>query len=172
MCPGDNSFLLSSHPHSLYFFSLSLSPFLFHLAWDLFEFFSLSIDITHKLHWANRLVSMSLLQILPTMRVLQSPSLVEKEFPITFPWLCFQFLYLCVHVLSDVQLFATPWTVAHQAPFSVELSWKEYCSVLPCSPPGDLSDPGIKLVFPGSPAFQVNSLPAEPLGKSLKSLLV
>ena len=52
---------------------------------DLFEFFSLSIDITHKLHWANRLVSMSLLQILPTMRVLQSPSLVEKEFPITFP---------------------------------------------------------------------------------------
>ena len=77
-----------------------------------------------------------------------------------------------VKSLSRVQLFATPWTVAHEAPFSVGLSWKEYWSGLPCSPPGDLSDPGIKLVFPGSPAFQVNSLPAEPLGKSLKSLLV
>ena len=41
-------------------------------------------------------------------------------------------------------------------------SQQEYRSRLPCPPPGDLPDPGIKLT---SPAFQVSSLSAEPLGK-------
>ena len=43
-----------------------------------------------------------------------------------------------------VQLFATPWTVAHQAPLSMGFSRQEYWSGLPRPPPRDLPDPGIK----------------------------
>ena len=41
-------------------------------------------------------------------------------------------------------LFVTPWTVARQAPLSMEFSKQEDWSGLPCPPPGDLPDPGIK----------------------------
>ena len=46
---------------------------------------------------------------------------------------------------SCVQLFATPWTVVHQAPLPMGFSRQEYWSRLPCpSPsPGDLPDPGL-----------------------------
>ena len=46
-------------------------------------------------------------------------------------------------VLSRAQLFVTPWTVACQAPLSVEFLRQEYWSELPYPPPGDLG-PGIK----------------------------
>ena len=49
-------------------------------------------------------------------------------------------------MLSSVQLFATPWTVAHQAPLSLGFSRQEYWSGLPFPPPGDLPDPGIELM--------------------------
>ena len=52
--------------------------------------------------------------------------------------------YMCVSVLSRVQLFATPWTVAHQAPLSVEFSTQGYWSRLPFPPPGGLPDAGVK----------------------------
>ena len=46
---------------------------------------------------------------------------------------------LCpVQSLSRVQLFATPWTVAHQAPLSMGFPRQEYRSVLPCLPPGSI----------------------------------
>ena len=45
---------------------------------------------------------------------------------------------------SHVQLFATLWTVARQAPLSTGFSRPEYWSGLPCPPPGDLPNPGIK----------------------------
>ena len=61
-----------------------------------------------------------------------------------------------------IQLFATLWTVARQAPLSMGFSRQEYWSGLPCPPPGDLPDPEIK---PRSPALQAHSLPAEPPGK-------
>ena len=54
----------------------------------------------------------------------------------------------CVCVLSSGQLFATPWTVARQAPLSVEFSHQEYQSGLPFPTPGDLPNPGIILVSP------------------------
>ena len=57
-----------------------------------------------------------------------------------------------MRVLNCVQLFATPWTVACQAPLSTELSRPEYWSALPC-PPGDLPDPGIKPESPAPPAL-------------------
>ena len=42
-------------------------------------------------------------------------------------------------LLNRVQLFVTPWTVAHQAPLSMEFSRREYWSGLLCPAPGDLS---------------------------------
>ena len=53
-----------------------------------------------------------------------------------------------VKSLSRVQLFATPWTVAYQAPLSMGFSRQEYWNGLPFPSPGDLPDPGIE---PGSP---------------------
>ena len=54
---------------------------------------------------------------------------------------------------SCVRLFAIPWTVAQQAPLSMGSSRQEYWSGLPCPPPGDLPDPGIKPMSPVSPAL-------------------
>ena len=71
---------------------------------------------------------------------------------------------LCCAVLSRVQLSATPWTVAHQAPLSMGFPRQEYWSGLPFPPPGNLPKPGIKLVFPVSPMLQAYSLATEPLG--------
>ena len=45
---------------------------------------------------------------------------------------------------SCAQLFVTPWTAAHQAPWSMGFSRQESWSGLPCSPPGDPPDPGIE----------------------------
>ena len=58
-----------------------------------------------------------------------------------------------VKSLSRVQLFATPWTVTHQAPPSMGFSRQEYWSGLPHPPPGDLPKPGIKPVSLTSPAL-------------------
>ena len=55
-----------------------------------------------------------------------------------------------VKLLSLVQLFATPWTVAYQAPPSVGFSRPEYWSGLPFPSVVDLPDPGIE---PGSPTL-------------------
>ena len=65
-------------------------------------------------------------------------------------------------LLSPVRLFATPWTVAYQAPLSMGFSRQEYWSELPFPSPGDLPDPGIE---PRSPALQVDSLSLVPPGK-------
>ena len=58
--------------------------------------------------------------------------------------------YLWAQVLSCVQLFATPLSVAHQAPLSRRFPRQEYWSELPFSPPGDLPDPGTEPVSPAS----------------------
>ena len=57
---------------------------------------------------------------------------------------------LSVKSLSHVQLFATPWTVARQAPLAMGFSRQEHWSGLPFSSSGELLGPGIK---PGSPAL-------------------
>ena len=59
---------------------------------------------------------------------------------------------LLSHV-SHVWLFATPWTVAHQAPLSMGFSRQEDWSGLPCPPPRDLPDPGMEPVSLMSPAL-------------------
>ena len=50
-----------------------------------------------------------------------------------------------VQLLSRVLLFATPWTVAHQAPLSMKLSRQEYWSGLPFSSPGVFPTQGSNL---------------------------
>ena len=54
---------------------------------------------------------------------------------------------MCMHShFNCMQLFMTLWTVAHQAPLSMEFYRQEHWSVLPYPPPGDLPDPGIEPV--------------------------
>ena len=59
---------------------------------------------------------------------------------------------------SHVQLFATPWTVAHQAPLFMEFSRQEPWSGLPSPSPEDLPDPGIEPASPAASALQSDSL--------------
>ena len=66
-----------------------------------------------------------------------------------------------VKSLSRVRLFATLWTVAHQAP-SMGFSRQEYWSGLPFTSPRYLLDPGIE---PRSPALRADALTSEPPGK-------
>ena len=70
-------------------------------------------------------------------------------------------------MLNHVQLFVIPWTVAHQAPLSVEFFKQEYQAGLPFPPPGDLPDPGIE---PWSPTLQTDYLPSEPPGRPQATL--
>ena len=62
-------------------------------------------------------------------------------------------VYVCVCVLSHVCLFATPWTVTHQTPLSMEFSRQEYWSGLPFPTPGNLPNPRNKLASPESLAL-------------------
>ena len=66
----------------------------------------------------------------------------------------------------------TPWTVAHQAPLSMELSRQEHWSGLPFLTPGDLLDPGIKPMTLTSPAlagrFFTTAPPRKPMYRDLK----
>ena len=60
---------------------------------------------------------------------------------------------MCVCVLSRVQLFAAPWTVASQASLCMEFSRQEYWSGLPFRTPRNIPDPGIQPVTLASPAL-------------------
>ena len=71
----------------------------------------------------------------------------------------------CIYVLSHVQLFVTPWTVACQAPLSMRFSWQEYWSWLPFPIPGNLPDPGIEPAPLVSPSLAGRFFISEPLGK-------
>ena len=80
-------------------------------------------------------------------------------------------LLACVRLLSHfscVQLFATLWTVAHQAPLSMGFSRPENWSGLPFPPPRDLPDPGIEPWFLRPPASAAGSLPPAPPARNRK----
>ena len=73
---------------------------------------------------------------------------------------------MCVcAVLSHVQLFATLWTVARQAPLSMEFSRQESWSGLLFPTPGDLPDPGMELESLGSLALASGLFTTAPPGK-------
>ena len=73
-------------------------------------------------------------------------------------WLNIKILSEWVKLLSCVWLFVIPWTVAYQAPPSMEFSRQEYWSGLPFHFPGDLPDSGIEA---RSPTLQTDTLPSE-----------
>ena len=95
---------------------------------------------------------------------LKSPALAGMFFTTSAPWEAL--LLLLLSRFSRVQLLATPWTAAHQAPPSMGFSRQEYLSELPCPPP-DLPDQGIELASLKSPAlagmFLTTSAPWEAL---------
>ena len=74
-------------------------------------------------------------------------------------------MYVICSVVSDC--IVTPWTVAHQAPLSMEFSRPEYWSGLPFPFPGDLPFPGVE---PRSPALQADSSPLSHQGSPLSTL--
>ena len=74
----------------------------------------------------------------------------------------FFFFFNEVKSLSRAGLFATLWSIAHQAPLSMRFSRQEYWNGLPFPSPGDLPNPGIKHGFP---ALQADALTSEPPGK-------
>ena len=75
---------------------------------------------------------------------------------------------------SHVQLFVTPWTVAHQAPLTMGFSRQEYWSGLPCPLPGHLPDPGIEptsltsSALAGTFFFLPLAPPGSPLGCTVR----
>ena len=69
-----------------------------------------------------------------------------------------------------VPVFVTPWTIVGQAPLSMGVSRQEYWNGLPCSPPGDLPDPGIETVSCVSLHWQAGSLQLAPPGKPSQQL--
>ena len=74
-----------------------------------------------------------------------------------------------VSVVQSCPTLPTLWTVAHQAPLSMEFSRQEYWSRLPFPPPGHLPDPGVKPTSLTSPALTVSS-PLAPTGKHYNNL--
>ena len=80
-------------------------------------------------------------------------------------------IYLRAQTLSHVQLFATPWAVACQAPLSIGFPRQEHCSELPFPPPGNLPDPGTEPMSLMSPALAGGFLPLAPPGKPLIYLI-
>ena len=72
---------------------------------------------------------------------------------------------VCVRALSHVRLFSAPWTVAQQAPLSMEFSRQEYWGGLPFPTSGDLPNPRTEPVSLESPALAGEFFTTEPPGK-------
>ena len=72
-------------------------------------------------------------------------------------------MFCCYYLVIVSNSFATPRTVAHQAPLPMGFPRQEYQSGLAFPLPGDLPDPGIKPEFP---ALGGRFFTTEPLGKS------
>ena len=66
----------------------------------------------------------------------------------------FNVVRIVVYSLSHVQLFATPWTVVHQAHLSMGFSRQESWNGLPFPSPRDLPDPGMEPRSLTSPAME------------------
>ena len=79
---------------------------------------------------------------------------------------------VCAQFLSCVQLFVTPWTIAHQAPLSMGYHNKNTGVGCHFLLQGDLSDPGIEPLSPASPALAGGFFTTEPHGKPFSWILL
>ena len=79
-------------------------------------------------------------------------------------WLSYTYkVNVKVKLLSHVRLFATPWTIAQQAPPSMGFSRQEHWSGLPFLSPGDLPNPGIEPMSAAlAGGFFTTELPEKP----------
>ena len=111
--------------------------------------------------WGTRSHMLQLRVGLPQLKTPQAAAQIRD------PMCCDQDLVsMLSHSVNHVQLFATLWTVAHQAPLSMRFSRPEYWSGVPFPPPGDLPDPGIlcllhcflPLALPGKPVLSPRPL--------------
>ena len=75
-----------------------------------------------------------------------------------------RYLHPSVHECVLSCSVVTPWTIAHQAPLSMELAQQEYWSGLPFPPPGDLSHPGIETTSPTASILVGRFFTTEPPG--------
>ena len=77
----------------------------------------------------------------------------------------------CVHVcvLSCVQLFSTPWTIAREAPLSMGFSRQDSWSGLTFPPPGDFPDPALEPGPPAAIALEGDFITIEPPRKPWKT---
>ena len=93
-----------------------------------------------------------------TFQICVSKGPVEQWGSLAVSWeiLCFNLVESISH--SVFWLFATPWTVAHQAPPSMGFSRQEYWRGFPFPSPGDIPNPWIEPESPLSPALQVDLL--------------
>ena len=81
--------------------------------------------------------------------------------------------YICACVLSHsshVQPLATLWTISCHAPLSMGFSRQEYWTGLPCPPPGNLPDPGLKPASSVIPCIAGGFFTTEAPGKPMLSL--
>ena len=69
-------------------------------------------------------------------------------------------------LLSHIQLFAIPLSVAQQASLSMEFSGQEYWRGVPFPPPGDLSNPGVEPASLASPTLEGRFFTAVPPGEA------
>ena len=97
-------------------------------------------------------------------RVNLSIHFMMSEYPFLFLPLSFKALKVKVKSLS-VWLFATPWTVACQAPLSMGFSRQEHWRGLPCPPPGIFPTQGSTPCFSRFLHWQAGSLSLAPPGK-------
>ena len=110
------------------------------------------ILLSHKKEWNNAICSN--MDEPRDYHTKWSKSDRKRQMPYETP-LMLLLLFSCQD-LSDS--FATPFTIAHQAPLSMEFPRQECWSGLPFPSPGDLPDPGIELSSPVCPALVSHQL--------------
>ena len=134
-----------------------------HIRWPKYWSFSFGISpsneysglISFRINWFDLIAVRGSLESLLQLRSLKASVLWLS----VFLMVQLSHLYMttgktmCVCMLSCVWHFATPWTIAGQAPLSMNFSRWEYWSGLPFPPPGDLPDPGIEPTSLVSPAL-------------------
>ena len=153
-----------------------------------FEYLCFHPSLSHKIY--NRVSSLSaqplchetrhfLTTFIETSFLILIASCLKKQFKVSY----YHFVCVCVcvcmcartrahmYMCSVVSDFAAQWSVAHQAPLSMEFSRQEFWSVLLFPIPGDLPNhPGIKPSSPAVPALAGGFFTTAPPGKPIGSL--